>query len=310
MQKISDVTKGRWKEILQDEFAIDRRLLNGKEQKCPKGEGCKFRFSDHGGRGNYFCACNPDGKADGFGLIQCLAGVEFKAARARIIHRYKDSAPVEPEPKDLTEIRAEMAGIFAQIRAGGPKGQVEQYLAGRGISSVPEILKQVATAYPVKLRAPLTAMCAPFYVGGEFATMHLTFIRDGKKAPIDLPRIVMTPVRDMAGGSVPLQAPVDGVLGVGEGIETSLSGGSIFEVPVHSCLNAMMLERFEPPAGVSKLLIFADNDKSFTGQAAAYALAKRLSCRPKATRISCDVWVPDRVGMDWNDALMETKNVA
>jgi putative DNA primase/helicase len=96
-----------------------------------------------------------------------------------------------------------------------------------------------------------------------------------------------------------------GTLGVAEGIETALAAwvldGKIF--PVWSCINAGQLEKFEPPEGTKNLAIFGDNDKTFTGQAAAYALAKRLSNR--ANPVRCSVLIPTVEGWDWNDKLID-----
>lgn len=46
-----------------------------------------------------------------------------------------------------------------------------------------------------------------------------------------------------------------------------------------------------------RIIIFADNDATYAGQAAAYALARRLGSRNR----SVDVQFPTEVGADWSD---------
>jgi putative DNA primase/helicase len=104
-------------------------------------------------------------------------------------------------------------------------------------------------------------------------------------------------------GSAVRLAPVgaDGVLGVAEGIETALSASLIHAMPVWSCMSESNLSQFVPPPGVRKLVVFGDNDPNFVGQAAAYALARRVSTQLK---IDAAVEIPRR-GKDWNDELSE-----
>jgi putative DNA primase/helicase len=59
-----------------------------------------------------------------------------------------------------------------------------------------------------------------------------------------------------------------------------------------------MLEKFEPPSQVATLHIFADADRSFTGQAVAFNLAKRLH-----RDIDCRVHIPGQIGTDYADQM-------
>ena len=98
------------------------------------------------------------------------------------------------------------------------------------------------------------------------------------------------------GSAVRLAPPID-VLGIAEGIETALSASALFAVPCWAALNAGMLAAWQPPPEVKRIIIFGDNDPEYAGQAAAYALARRLG----SNKYVVEVHVPADPGADWND---------
>src|SRR3546814_5800085 len=59
------------------------------------------------------------------------------------------------------------------------------------------------------------------------------------------------------------------------------------------------LKAYTPPAIVKRLRIFGDNDPKYGGQAAAYALAHRMSVRLDC--VECSVEIPNQTGTDWAD---------
>ena len=138
-------------------------------------------------------------------------------------------------------------------------------------------------------------------VAGSGITLHRTFLQDGKKAPVPSPKKLM-PGKPISGAAIRL-GPVAEWIGIAEGIETSLAASQMFDCPVWSVVSANGVETFEPPLGVKTLTIFADNDANFTGQAAAYAAAHRLSLRG----IACKVCAPPSTG-DWLDHLSHGVN--
>lgn len=125
--------------------------------------------------------------------------------------------------------------------------------------------------------------------------MHVTFIDErGAKAFGARSRLMFG---RCAGGAVRLHEPRGGILAVGEGIETSLAFSALKGVPAWAALSTSGLRSFTPPAGITRLLIAADNDDGGAGMDAARALAERA-------RRGCDVEIrPAPAGQDWADVV-------
>jgi hypothetical protein len=62
-------------------------------------------------------------------------------------------------------------------------------------------------------------------------------------------------------------------------------------------IRAGMLTAWQPPPEAKRIIIFGDNDPSYAGHAAAYALARRLRSDERVV----EVQIPAEVGADWND---------
>ena len=192
--------------------------------------------------------------------------------------------------------------VWAESKPLQDGDEAMRYLAGRGLSlaTIPDCLRlhpalpyfdgqQVVGKFP----ALVARVVAP---DGSGATLHRTFLQDGKKAPVPSPKKLM-PGKPIAGAAIRL-APAGEWLGIAEGIETALAASQMFNCPVWSCISAAGIESFEPPDEVRALTIFSDHDANFTGQSAAYAVAHRLAVRG----VACEVAVPPNVG-DWLDVL-------
>jgi hypothetical protein len=96
-------------------------------------------------------------------------------------------------------------------------------------------------------------------------------------------------------------SPAGPVLGVGEGIETSLSLGCLFNIPVWSCCNAELLAKVQLPPLVQKIFIAVDNDVA--GRTKSTELAKRLVSENRSVVLvhASKLGVPDKG--DLNDYL-------
>ena len=115
---------------------------------------------------------------------------------------------------------------------------------------------------------------------GKPISIHRTYLGDTGKADIKSPKKMMPGTEHLNGGAVRLFNPggmfEKDSLGVAEGIETAISAAQLFMVATWACLSNIILENFEPPPKIKKIVIFGDNDANYIGQASAYILAKRL----------------------------------
>ena len=130
---------------------------------------------------------------------------------------------------------------------------------------------------------------------GKGCAIHRTYLTvDGQKAAVSSPKKIIGNLPP--GAAVRLSPPAE-CMGIAEGIETALAASIRFGVPAWAAVSAIGLERWTPPTGTRRALIFADNDLSFTGQAAAFALAKRIA----AVGIATEINAPTVPGADWCD---------
>lgn len=303
MSNANELARGKWHGILGE--WLDERTLKGKHGPCPMCKGNdRFRLDDKDGCGTWICS--QCGAGDGYSLLMQINGWEFKEAAAHVRKICKRIQVEEPKAAVCTDkarrMLSDVWGGAVPVTDGDP---VFLYLKARVSECDP-------LAVSVKYHPAL-----PYYVGpGEITThpamvarvlnaagkpisIHRTYLTmDGKKADVEAPKKLMTGTEPMGNCAIRLAPPKDGWLGVAEGIETALAamriGGG---VPVWSCISAGLLTQFRPPEGVTLLAIYADNDKSYTGQAAAYKLAQAVSL----TGVECRVIVPPRPGTDWCD---------
>jgi putative DNA primase/helicase len=314
--KIGERAKGRWKEILPS-LGIAAASLTGRHGACPVcGGKDRFRFDDKEGRGTWFCAqqhgtdsSNPSGSAgNGFRLLMDLKECSFAEA-ARLVETVIGIgyAPIWVAPSigaDHDEIETS-AAVRAVWRSAQPivAGDIaDRYLRKRVGSYGPT---RALRFHPALTRngMPSAALIAAFVdPTGELAGLQRTFLTQyGEKAPGSAPRLTMGTLP--AGGAIRL-AQHGKLLGIAEGVETALAATALHGVPCWSALSSGRLEVWQPPDGVTQVIIFGDNDHNNVGQAAAHAVATRLR-----KTIAVDVMLPPEAGMDWNDVLLTRERV-
>jgi putative DNA primase/helicase len=299
--------RGRWQGILAA-IGIDRSYLTRKNGPCPlcPGGRDRWRFLDTDGNGTWICThCGFGAGAD---LVMKFTGLPFKEAAQRI-EAVMGEAPIERHRpnRDETQTRASLNALWRHampVHRGDP---ADLWLRSRcmGLDIYPPALRtgwsvrhyddrQNVSCHP----AMLAMVTAP---DGRPSTIHRTYLTsDGLKAPIEKARKLYSSAAK--GAAIRLNPPAK-VLGIAEGIETALAAARLFEVPTWAGVCANMLEQFEPPTTVEKLIIFSDNDVNGAGQRAAYALAARLTGRMCVT-----VQIPNKPDTDWNDVLLDSRS--
>lgn len=142
--------------------------------------------------------------------------------------------------------------------------------------------------------AMVARLCAP---DGRLLALHRTWLTtDGRKAPTPGPCKKLTPTAGhLAGACVRLGKPEAGQIGIAEGIETALAAYSASAVPTVAAYSAGGVAAFLWPAGIERLMIFADHDDAGANAAA------RLRERGQRSGLTVSVMTPTEPGSDWCD---------
>ncbi|PHM31314.1 DUF7146 domain-containing protein [Xenorhabdus innexi] len=303
--KTADAVIGRWPEI----FAYYKLPpVTGKKHfkgKCPIcGRKGKFRIDDQEGRGTFICACGE--KGNGWKLLLLTQNKDYKTLADeidRLLGIQSDKRSVVKKETTVSSFRSKVTACYAHLpQLKGTQG--EAYLRNRGIHGLPADNVRYCPEQPVRNGKLQAIWALATDSKGQLCYLHRTYLDGDRKADIT-PQKKMNSLQEDSylehTQSVAIRLfPVDSTLGIAEGIETALSCKQIYKVNTWSTMNAGHMAKFIAPMGVKHLIIFADNDWSATGEAAAYECArKNLVAKNNIERVSVR-WPDDG---DFNDLL-------
>jgi hypothetical protein len=152
---------------------------------------------------------------------------------------------------------------------------------------------------------------------GTSVSLHRTYLtEDGFKANVLRPKKLCghTSTNPLQGTAIRLFNPGE-TLGVAEGIETACAVRELFKIPCWSTMSAALMESFEPPQGVRRVIFFGDRNRPTKlhplghGQEAATKGAENLIRKgiQAEVKLPPDAIAPDSTSLDWLDVLVRMK---
>ena len=336
IREIKSLCDGRWDQVLRIlgpdlSEALDGLHPTPKHVPCPVHGGKDgFRvFRDVADTGGGICnTCGP--RSDGIALLAWVNDWSIGQTLRELTNYLEGHAICAPAPrvrvsqKDMdaenARIAANLVGTWKRsVAVSDPIAEpVRLHLARRGLptSIYPSVRYHPSLPYyeNKKLVGYFPAMVAMVEtVDGQPVTLHRTYLNaDGTKAPVAEPKKSMEcpSTRSMSGCAIRL-AKHGSILGLGEGIETTLSGMLAMGIPGWATITAQLMESIVLPPEVTNVIIWADKDVSGRGEQAAKTLIKRLwsEKRVAAAFLPIDPIPQGKKGIDWNDVLIQ-KGVA
>lgn len=225
-------------------------------------------------------------RSEGPPLVHCFAGCPYKEIRQYFVD--KDAWPKQKiNSKELMLISTHNESLPLTIESTAAK-----YLSGRGLKF--EDLKAFSNLryHPSLYHKDETGKVSkhPALIGlifkeGNLISLQRIYISSEFKK-LGSPKVLTS----FSGGYVPFgDDPID-TLHLAEGIETSLAIYLSLKQSTWAAINAGNLSKIDPPKTVKTIHIWADKDKSGTGQKESYKAAKRF----EGMGIICIVHLPEQ----------------
>ena len=289
MKTIDFLRQNEW-EILSN-YGFTR--TGNRHIDCPICAGKKkFRLNEYKGRASWIC-----GNGDAVSLITQSTGKDYQSLMIEIERDYSLAKSFESVKKILPFALPDRSVIQGS--------EAERYLNSRGINVMPsKHVEFAANQWHWETGANYGAMLAQATdYKFDTAQVHRTYLSDGKK--ISETSKKLEKVIESQNIAVRM-FDSDSCIGIGEGLESSLSAAQLYSVPTWAALNTAFLKKFRAPLGVRTLIIYADNDRHGAGLAAAFACGNsNLMCKNDVIT----VWVKWPEAGDFNDHLLGPRKV-
>ena len=317
---VKERVRGNWLSIFERlapelEPALQRV---GRHVSCPVHGGHDgfrlFRDAPETGGG----ICNTCGAfPDGFALLMWLCNWRFPEALRAVATGLYLPTPKQRTPRRKPSSAWRKAAInrvwASTLDPNDPRAEpLQLYLSNRGLGGChldPSTIRyhpqlpyweqgQQIGCYP----AMVARVTSPT---GQLVTLHRTYLTDdGRKASVPAPKKLMPyPEGLQLAGSAIRLAVVGRTLNLAEGIETGLAVQTHTGVATWAATSAVLMERFQPPARVEQLTIWADLDRSGRGEEAAEVLAGRLADLDVKIMVPTLAIPAGAKGIDWADVL-------
>lgn len=302
-QTVRERARGRWIGILGRLAPTLAPALArpGRHVPCPVHGGSDgFRvFRDVAETGGGICnSCGP--RRDGFALLMWVNAWGFRETLEAVARELGIDTghprTIEARPRPVVVARTDQDPTMAETALRRVWSEtldpddrqalpLRRYLSRRGIDAEPD--PRVLRFHPRLAYYDGTTRIATFPAlvakvsdaDGRPVSLHRIYLdRAGHKAPVAHPKKMMPAIGTLCGGAVRLY-PAGPTLGIAEGIETALVIRQRTAMPVWAGISATLLQRFVPPPEVELVVIWADLDRSGTGEQAARALRERLVSR-------------------------------
>lgn len=239
-------------------------------------------------------------------LFHCFAGCETgKVLRALSALQLLGSGPdagasvTTPSPADP---HARHRGAAERLWAAARpirRSPAEAYLRGRGLAvGVSDLRYHPRTPYGRGARAIFRpALLAAVRDDAGLVAVHRTFLdpRSGGLADLPLPKRALGPLGQ---GAVRLRPPSEGTIGWAEGIESAMAATQLTGIACWATLGTERFARVGFPSGVTRLILFLDND---AGGRRAETLAREAH---RGGELMVEARYPAAAGADWNDVLL------
>ncbi|CAN7804080.1 zinc-binding protein [Paraburkholderia hospita] len=314
-------------------YGVPADRLTGDACACPVcGGDDRFTYDNKRGRGDWVCRQCNYGKpmaGDGLQLITRLNKMGLYRLMRQLDggpapRAIKSAASAEaPKPKRKADPRFIANRLNSMWDAAKPVSSgdlVMRYLGARvpALRVVPSRalrLGMLEYRHEKKVIGSWPGILARFELpDGRLGTLHRTYLErstpskakiisgDGEILDSRLNDMTLNP---LPGGAVRLMEPIDGEIGVAEGLESALGAYMEAGVPMWYCLNIGLLRQFVVPEGlgIRVVHIFVDFDDvdPKTGKSVGVAGGLELAKRLKSEGFTVFVHRPRVRGTDFAD---------